>query len=445
MVSPKLFNSSYMANSDIQILQFGTGNFLRAFFEPMVQELNKNGNNLNICIIQTTTGNTLEKLKSQNFQYHVLEAGFRSGQRIQQTQQITCVKDGLKLPEESKKFLDFAASPPIKWIISNVTEAGMVWKNEEPMEKFAESFPGRLTQWLYHRFVKNPKLETVILPCELLPSNGDLLRDFVLRHAKNWELPAPFSSWIDEKVLFLNSLVDRIVPGFPSHLDFKLKEVDPLLVQTEPYSFWAIEGSESIRHKLPFLGSDSEVKLAGNISGFALRKVRILNGAHTAMTGDGLLKGIFSVGEWIEHPNREAFLLAMIQEEIIPTIGLDQAELNDYSQEVIDRFKNPFVTHKLSDISLNSIAKIKSRLIPTMEDFKNITGNYPHKLSFCLISLVLFYLRNPEKIRDSPDIKEWFEAIGNSKSESENLKEALSTWLNLKWNPVFESAYSKLG
>ena len=445
MVSPKLFKSSYMANSDIQILQFGTGNFLRAFVEPMVQELNENGNNLNICIIQTTSGNTLEKLKSQNFQYHVLEAGFRSGQSIQQTLQITCIKDGLKLPEESKKFLDFASFPSIKWIISNVTEAGMVWKNEEPMEKFAESFPGRLTQWLYHRFIANPELETVILPCELLPSNGDLLLDFVRRHAQNWELPAEFFSWIDEKVIFLNSLVDRIVPGFPSHLDLKLKEEDPLLVQTEPYSFWAIEGSESIRHKLPFLDSNSEVKLARNISGFSLRKVRILNGAHTAMTGDGLLKGIFSVREWIENPDREKFLIEMIQEEIIPTIGLDRAELTYYSQEVIDRFKNPFVTHKLSDISLNSISKIKSRLIPTMEDFRNITGNYPDKLSFCLISLVLFYLRNPDKIRDSPDIKEWFETIGNSKTESENLKEALSIWLNLDWNSVFEFAYSKLG
>ncbi len=433
-----------MANTDIQILQFGTGNFLRAFFEPMVQDLNKNGNILNICIIQTTSGNTLEKLKSQNFQYHVLEAGFRSGQKVEQIQQITCVKDGLKLPEESKKFLDFAASPSVKWIVSNVTEAGMVWKNEGSVEKFAESFPGRLTQWLYMRFVTNPKLETVILPCELLPTNGDLLRDFVLRHAQNWELPASFISWIPEKVFFLNSLVDRIVPGFPSHLDLKLKEKDPLLVQAEPYSFWAIEGPDSVRRQVPFLESKAEVKLASDISGYALRKVRILNGSHTAMTGTGLLNHLTTVGEWIEDPTREQFLKEMILEEILPTIDMDRAELINYTNQVIDRFKNPFVAHKLSDISLNSIAKIKSRLIPTMEDFRRKTGSYPYKLSFCLISLILFYLRSPDKIRDSLEIKEWFETIGNSKPELESLKEALSVWLNLEWNPVFESAYSKL-
>lgn len=432
-----------MANIDIQILQFGTGNFLRAFFEPMVQDLNNNGNSLNICTIQTTSGNTLAKLASQNFQYHVLEAGFRSGQKIEQTEKITCIKDGLKLPEQEEKFMNFASAPQVKWIISNVTEAGMVWKNEGPFEKFAESFPGRLTQWLYKRYLTIPEVETVILPCELLPKNGDILKDFIVRHAENWGLAADFPNWLNKKVIFLNSLVDRIVPGFPSHLDLKLKDEDPLLVQTEPYSFWAIEGPESLRSKLPFLKSRAEVKLAEDISGFALRKVRILNGSHTAITGFGLLNGILTVGEWISDPKREQFLLEMIEEEIIPSMELDLNELKKYAADVLDRFKNPFVSHKLSDISLNSIAKLKSRILPILEDYRKKFAALPSKLTYCLVSMILFYLRNPEKIRDTDEIKSWFENVPKTNSEKEILKQSLKTWLELEWNSDFESTYSK--
>lgn len=433
-----------MANTDIQILQFGTGNFLRAFFEPMVQDLNKKGNSLNICIIQTTSGNTLGKLAEQNFQYHVLEAGYRSGQKIEQSEKITCIKDGLKLPDESEKFMEFAGYSQVKWIISNVTEAGMVWKNEGPFEKFAESFPGRLTQWLHNRYLKIPNSETVVLPCELLPNNGKILKDFVLQHATNWGLTPDFMYWLNTKVIFLNSLVDRIVPGFPSHLNLSLKEEDPLLVQTEPYSFWAIEGPEWLRSKLPFLESRAEVKLAEDISGYALRKVRILNGSHTAMTGLGLLNGILTVGEWISDPKREKFLLEMIEEEIIPSMDLDPKELKKYAEDVLDRFKNPFVSHKLSDISLNSTAKLKSRIIPILEDYRKKFGVLPSKLTFCLMSMILFYLRNPEKIRDTEEIKSWFENVQKTNSEKENLKEALKVLLELDWNSDFESTYTKL-
>lgn len=433
-----------MANTDIQILQFGTGNFLRAFFEPMVQDLLKKGNSLNICIIQTTSGNTLGKLAEQNFQYHILEAGYRSGQKIEQTEKITCIKDGLKLPDESEKFMAFADSSNVKWIISNVTEAGMVWKNEDSFEKFAESFPGRLTQWLYRRYLKIPDSEMVVIPCELLPNNGKILKDLVIQHVKNWGLPSDFLYWLNIKVKFLNSLVDRIVPGFPSHLELSLKEEDPLLVQTEPYSFWAIEGSESMRSKLPFLDSKAEVKLAEDISGYSLRKVRVLNGAHTAMTGFGLLNGILTVGEWISDPKREKFLLEMIEEEIIPSMELDTSELKKYAEDVLDRFKNPFVSHKLSDISLNSIAKLKSRILPTLEDYQKKFGVLPSKLTFCLLSMIIYYLRNPNKIRDTEEIKSWFENVQKTNSEKENLKHALSVWLELDWNSDFESTYTKL-
>ncbi|MFN3999403.1 tagaturonate reductase [Algoriphagus sp.] len=433
-----------MTNTNIQILQFGTGNFLRAFFGSMVQDLNENGNNLNICIIQSTSSNSLQQLAAQDYKYNLLVAGFKDGQKIEQIREITCVKDGIRLPDEEEKFLNFAASSQLKWIISNVTEAGMVMKEEGPFEKFAESFAGRLTQWLYKRFQTIPQSETVVLPCELLPDNGKLLRNFILAHSINWNLSSEFLLWIEEKVLFLNSLVDRIVPGFPSHLDLKLKESDPFLVQAEPYALWAIEGPESVCSHLPFLSSDSEVILAGDISGFALRKVRILNASHTAMTGHGLLLGIQTVGEWINSSDREKFLLDIIDNEIIPTINLDRDELKKYANDVLDRFRNPFVSHKLSDISLNSIAKLKSRLLPIFMDYKVLIGYYPPNLSLCLISMLLFYLRTPEKIRDEQEIKLWFKNVSKSQSEIDVLKTALATWLDLEWNSSFENAFNKV-
>jgi len=433
-----------MAINDIQILQFGTGNFLRAFLGSMAQDLTEAGNPLNICIIQSTSGNSINKLAAQDFKYNLLVAGFKDGQEVESIREINCVKDGLSLPDESEKFFQFSASPSVKWIVSNVTEAGMVWKNEEEFEQFAASFPGRLTQWLYKRFQAIPDTETIVLPCELLPNNGDLLKDFVLDHAKAWGLSAEFVTWVGEKVTFFNSLVDRIVPGFPSHLDLKLKESDPFLVQAEPYALWVIQGTESERVKLPFLQSKSEVILAEDISGYALRKVRILNAAHTAMTGHGMLNGIETVGEWIGDPTRERFLQEMITEEIIPTMNLDQQALAKYSEDVLDRFRNSFVSHKLSDISLNSIAKLKSRLLPIFTDYETKNGNFPAKLSSCLLSMILFYLRNPDAIREGQDVKAWFESVANDQLELESLKLALAEWLQLEWNSDLESAYNKL-
>lgn len=433
-----------MAVNDIHILQFGTGNFLRAFLGSMVQDLTEAGNPLNICIIQSTSGNSINKLAAQDFKYNLLVAGFKNGQQVESISEINCIKDGLNLPDEAEKFFRFSAAPSVRWIVSNVTEAGMVWKSEGEFEQFASSFPGRLTQWLFKRFQSIPDAETVVLPCELLPNNGDLLKNFVLDHAKAWGLSAEFVSWIGEKVTFFNSLVDRIVPGFPSHLDLKLKESDPFLVQAEPYALWAIQGADSQSGKLPFLKSKSEVILAEDISGYALRKVRILNAAHTAMTGHGLLNGVETVGEWIGDPDREKFLKDMISEEIIPTMDLERAALAKYTQDVLDRFRNPFVSHKLSDISLNSIAKLKSRLLPIFADFQSQNGHFPAKLSTCLLSMILFYLRNPNKIRDGQEIKSWFESIQKSHSELESLKLALAEWLGLEWTPDFEAAYKSL-
>jgi tagaturonate reductase len=429
---------------EIHILQFGTGNFLRAFFEPMVQDIQNQYKNLNICIIQSTSGNTLEKLKAQNFQYHVLEAGFKAGEKTQKIQKITCIADGISLPKELEKFLHFAGNTSVKWIISNVTEAGMTWKDEGEFEKFAESFAGRLTQWLYRRFTQIPDMNTVILPCELIPNNGDLLKEFVLTHAERWKLGEGFKIWIEKNVVFFNNLVDRIVPGFPHHLDLIEKETDQLLVQTEPYSFWAIEGAQSQAPLLPFIHSHAEVILEEDISTYALRKIRILNGCHTYMAAKGLMLGYKTVHEFISNQENFESLNSMVEEEITPFLEMDQNQLQVYKKEVFDRFRNPFVAHQLEDILLNGVAKFKSRLIPLMESSLATTGNYPARISQGLIYLILFYLEHPKRFRDTEETKLFFSQIPGRIHRKSKVKFVLKNLFGLNWNEGLEKSFQQV-
>ena len=433
-----------MKKSSIQILQFGTGNFLRAFIEPMVQDLNEGNNSLKICIIQSTGGSAITRLQQQNFHYHLLVAGIKNGKKTENIRQITCVNAGLSLPEDAEKLLDYAIEPEVKWVVSNVTEAGMVWKNEGPFEQFAESFAGRLTQWLYRRFQKIPETKTVILPCELLPKNGDILKGFVKKHAAHWALDPAFPLWLDENCKFFNSLVDRIVPGFPSHLELKEKENDPFLVQTEPYCFWAIEGTEKDRPDLPFIESSAEVILRENIDFFSLRKIRILNGLHTFMAAKGLLAGIETVGDYMGEPDRVRELHSFLEKEIFPTLDAPLVDLQTYAEQVIDRFKNPFVSHKLADISLNSVAKFNSRLAPVFTIHLEKKGVLPPIGSLGLVALILFYLRNPDRIRDTQEVKTYFAQLGSQSDEVELVQRVIRELFGMEDSRGVAAAYQIL-
>lgn len=434
-----------LSTTDIHIIQFGTGNFLRGFFEPMIQDLNESNKTLNICIIQSTGGNSLERLRTQNYTYSLLEAGIKNGQKIEKIRKINCIKDGISLPEEDTKFFALAKLPSVKWIISNVTEAGLVWKEEGSIEKFAESFAGRLTQWLYRRYLHLPESEIIILPCELLTGNGDILRDFVMRHAENWKLEENFFHWLHQKTHFLNNLVDRIVPGFPYHLDLEEKQTDSLLVQTEPYSFWAIQADADIRVKLPFAESQSEVVFASDIHDFALRKIRILNGCHTWMAAYNLWKPqVNTVSEFMNQPKNRDLLTRLLEEEIIPSIALPQSELENYGKEIFDRFANPFVAHQLRDISLNSIAKFRSRLLPVIEFHLTEKGKIPPLAGKGLLYLILGYFSQPDQIRDVVEIQSYFSSFPKLEELSKTVKIAVKDHFHLTWNPNWEDLLQEI-
>jgi tagaturonate reductase len=403
-----------MNKTKIQVLQFGTGNFLRGFIEPMIQELNQNGDSLHVCLVQSTDGNTLEGLRAQDYAYEVYVAGRDQGQTIEEFQSITCIKDGLNLPHDFEKFLSFASSPDLKYLISNVTEAGLVWSKEGAKDQIARSFPGRLTQWLYTRFEQAPELETILLPSELIPNNGDFLKSLIQQHALAWNLDPEFLNWLNLNCRFHNTLVDRIVPGFPKQLADKAAAYT---VQVEPYLFWGIEGSDQDLEKLPFRKCKGVV-LTDSLLPYTKRKISILNGLHTLMAAQGRLQHIQTVQEYVQDPGRLQELNRLAEEELFPFLEQPLEALREYTSAIFERFKNPFMAHALNDISLQSIAKFKSRLLPICAYFLEKKGILPPRISAGLVALLLCHLRYPELMRDTEETKHYFKQL-RARDESE--------------------------
>jgi tagaturonate reductase len=430
-----------MNSQSIQVLQFGTGNFLRGFIEPLIEELNQLGESLQVCLVQSTDGNTLQGLRAQDYAYEVYVAGRDQGQTIEKFQSITCIKDGLSLPQDSEKFFSFASSPELKYLISNVTEAGLVWSQEGAKDQIASSFPGRLTQWLYTRFEQAPELETILLPCELIPNNGDFLKSFIQQHALAWKLDAEFLNWINLNCRFHNTLVDRIVPGFPKHLEGKAA---PYTVQVEPYLFWGIEGSDQDLKKLPFRKCKGVV-LTDSLLPYTKRKISILNGLHTYLTAFGMLKQIKTVQEYVQDSNRLHALNLLVEEEIFPFLDQPLDSLRDYTSAIFDRFKNPYMAHALHDISLQSIAKFKSRLLPICTYFLEKQGTLPPRISAGLVALLLCHLRYPELMRDTEETKHYFKQLQDrDESELDKVIQASQELFGIEDRISLELAYVNL-
>ena len=430
-----------MNKTKIQVLQFGTGNFLRGFIEPMIQELNQKGNSLHVCLVQSTDGNTLEGLRAQDYAYEVYVAGRDQGQTIEEFQSITCIKGGLNLPHDFEKFLSFASSPDLKYLISNVTEAGLVWSQEGAKDQIASSFPGRLTQWLYTRFEQAPELETILLPCELIPNNGDFLKSLIQQHALAWNLDPEFLNWLNHNCRFYNTLVDRIVPGFPKQL---AEKAAPYTVQVEPYLFWGIEGSDQDLEKLPFRKCKGVV-LTDSLLPYTKRKISILNGLHTLMAAQGRLQHIQTVQEYVQDPGRLQELNRLAEEELFPFLDQPLDELREYTSAIFERFKNPFMAHALNDISLQSIAKFKSRLLPICAYFLEKKGILPPRITVGLVALLIGHLRFPDQMRDSEENKQYFKQLqASDASELDKVIRASQELFGIEVRISLELAYSKL-
>ncbi|HZK53748.1 MAG TPA: tagaturonate reductase [Desulfosporosinus sp.] len=383
-----------------KIIQFGEGNFLRAFVDWMVHEMNQKGLfNGRIVVVCPLPEGKMHQLNEQDGLYTLILRGMNQGRSLSQEQIISSVSRGIDLYENWQNYLKCAENPEIEFVVSNTTEAGIVYNSSDrPENAPPSSFPAKLAVYLYHRyqfFSGDPKKGMVMLPCELIEKNGDHLKRIILRLATEWEWPNDFCIWIEKHNQFLNTLVDRVVPGYPkdeiAEITNRLGYKDPLLDTGELFHLWVIEGAQDLKERLPFTEAGLNVLWTDDMTPYRTRKVRILNGSHTSCVPVAFLYGLDTVGEMVKHPVLGRYTREVIFEEIIPAADYDEAMLKDYANAVVERFENPYIKHYLLSILLNSTSKFKARVLPTILDYNRKTGLLPLKLSFSLAALLALY------------------------------------------------------
>ncbi|WP_462413044.1 tagaturonate reductase [Neobacillus sp. Marseille-QA0830] len=404
-----------------KVLQFGEGNFLRAFVDWQIDVLNKEADfNGSVVIVQPLGQGMVEKLKEQDGLYTLYLQGMKEGKAVREHTTITSVSRGINLFTEYDKYLELAANPELRFIFSNTTEAGIAFAEGDRLEDRPQSsYPGKLTAFLYQRyqaFNGDKEKGLIIIPCELIDRNGEKLKQIVLQYAELWNLGEGFVEWLEEGNTFCCSLVDRIVPGFPrdniEEITEELGYKDDLVVVGEQFHLWVIEGPQWIREEFPAHKAGLNTLFVDDMTPYRTRKVRILNGAHTAMTPVSYLYGLDTVADAVDHEVVGQYIKELVYEEIIPTLDLPLDELNSFASAVLDRFRNPFVQHFLMSIALNSMSKFTTRDLPSLLEYINRKQALPRKLVFSLAALIAFYKgkRGEEdiKLADDQDILELF-------------------------------------
>lgn len=423
----------------VKILQFGEGNFLRAFVDWIVDIMNEKTDFYGaIDIVQPISRGMTAQLREQDGLYHVVLNGLQQGRTVSETRLITCVADAFSPYDDFERFLARARNPDLRFILSNTTEAGITFNaaDADP-HVLADSFPGKVTQLLYHRFETfqgEAEKGLILIPCELIEKNGDKLRETVLQYADHWQLPATFKQWIQTANTFCNSLVDRIVPGFPKDTIHDIQQAvgytDNLVVTAEPFHLWVIEAPVSVQQAFPADQAGLHVKFVQDLTPYRTRKVRILNGAHTALVPVAYLRGLRTVRDAVEDNYTGAFLREAIYEEIIPTLDLPASELEQFAADVMERFQNPFIRHELSSIALNSISKYKVRVLPSVLEYYTRLGTLPEKLLHALAALILFYKGTYQDealpVNDTPDILEFFARVWKTGDADYAVRETLA-------------------
>jgi tagaturonate reductase len=408
----------------IKVVQFGEGNFLRAFVDYAIQKLNKEvGFNAGVAVVQPIDKGLVTMLNNQDGLYTLFMKGVKKGEVIQEIELISNIVKGVDPYANFDEYLSLAKEPELEFIISNTTEAGIDYVKSDTLDmQPPSSFPAKLTILLYERF-KHFKGDSskglAIIPCELINYNADTLKKIILTYSDDWKLGDDFKSWLLNNSTFHNTLVDRIVPGYPKdEIDDYNKQLDyqdNLIVAAETFFLWVIEGGDDLKAKLPFHKTDLDVKIVTDMQPYRTRKVRILNGAHTAMVPFSILYGNTTVKESVDNVFVGDFINKAVFDEIIDTLKMDLDELKLFADEVLDRFRNPFIKHQLSDIALNSISKFKVRVLPSLLDYVAIHHKVPTHLTFSFACLIRFYQGNWQgvklPVKDSDEITEAFGKI----------------------------------
>jgi tagaturonate reductase len=427
--------------SPCRVLQFGEGNFLRAFADYVFSVADRQGAfRTTVTVIKPIRSGSIDAFLSQRCNYTVVERGPEDGPEGGRAYPITAIRRIVDPYENFEEYFALADLPEVRFVVSNTTEAGIVYDPEDRTDQgIADSFPGKVVQLLYRRFTTfqgDPSKGLIFLPCELIDNNGSQLRQVIHRIIERDRMAEAFRRWVDEACIFCNTLVDRIVvgrPADPGPYFTRLGYIDELLTVCEPFLLWVISSGKDVSMELPIDRIGLDVVFTKDITPYRERKVRILNGTHTAITPAALSMGYQVVHEAVADPVVAGFIDRLLREEILDTIPLPRPTMEHYAMSVIERFSNPGLNHRLASISLNTVAKWRARLLPSLIDSLAIKDTLPKGIVFTFAAMTVFYLHggacrdmffeapagSPDAFQDVPEVAAFFVRAANRHASDE--------------------------
>ena len=383
-----------------RIIQFGEGNFLRAFVDWIIFNMNEKANfDSSVVVVQPIEKGMVDMLNGQDCLYHVNLQGLDKGEVVNSLTRIDVISRALNPYSQNAEFMKLAEQPEMRFVISNTTEAGIAFDPACKLDDApASSYPGKLTQLLYHRFKTfngDPTKGLIIFPCELIFLNGHHLKDCIRKYIQLWNLGEEFSKWFEESCGVYATLVDRIVPGFPrkdiAAIQEKLQYEDNLVVQGEIFHLWVIEAPQEVAKEFPADKAGLNVLFVPSEAPYHERKVTLLNGPHTVLSPVAYLAGVNIVRDACQHEVIGQYINKVMFDELMETLNLPKEELQQFAKDVLERFNNPFVDHQVTSIMLNSFPKYQTRDLPGLKTYLERKGELPKGLVLGLAAIITYY------------------------------------------------------
>lgn len=396
-----------------KVLQYGEGNFLRSFVDLYFETLNREGGEWAVEIVKPIPFGSLDAFARQENRYHVILRGVKDGNAAETVYPVSVVEQAISPFDDFPAYAALAVAPALAVIVSNTTEAGICCHEGDSFDGFAEiTYPAKLTKFLYARY-RAGLPGVYLLPVELIENNADELFRCVEKYIDLWQLPEAFREWNRTENFYCNTLVDRIVSGFPRDEALRERlwklvgERDDLLSVAEPFGLWVIENKGKIADLLPAGHHNIDIILTDDIAYYRKRKVRVLNGSHTNLVAAGLLSGAETVYDCMTNETLYRFFRASL-EEIVPFVSSDRSMTERFAADVEGRFRNPYLNHQLTSIALNSISKWRARVLPTFRDFFAANGRIPEHLTVGFSCLMHLYRTKYAELKDDAEVLSFF-------------------------------------
>src|SRR5574344_2390572 len=383
-----------------KVIQFGEGNFLRAFVDWIIYNMNqKTDFNGSVVVVQPIEHGMVDMLNGQDCLYHVNLQGLEEGKPVNSLTRIDVISRALNPYSQNAAFMALADQPEMRFVISNTTEAGIAFDPTCKLDDApASSYPGKLVQLRYRRyqtFNGDPSKGLIIFPCELIFLNGHVLKEYIYKYIELWQLPDAFKKWFEECCGVYATLVDRIVPGFPrkeiTEIQEKISSRDNLVVQAETFHLWVIEAPKEVANEFPADKAGLHVLFVPSEEPYHKRKVTLLNGPHTVLSPVAFLSGVNIVRDACQHEVIGKYIHKVQFDELMQTLDLPMDELQKFAADVLERFDNPYVDHRVTSIMLNSFPKFCARDLPGVKTYLERKGELPQGLVFGLAAIITYY------------------------------------------------------